>query len=106
VLAAAFSPVAPLRACAGRRGEAGAPGVTPELRVYMRSCAVCGQCARSTAKCMLVWTIIYAHDVRSGHEHVRGHHIGVPARRARPLARPLANYEGEGGPMALDYRCP
>jgi len=25
-----------------------------------------------------------------------------PARRARPLARPLANYEGEGGPMALD----
>jgi hypothetical protein len=41
---------------------------------------------------------MYAHDVRSGHEHVRGHHIGVPARPPRPPASPPAseeaNYEG------------
>ena len=70
---------------APRRVKAGVPGVTPErsecTRAFVRYAVIC----QNTAKCMRVWTIMYAHDVRSGHEHVRGHHIGVPARPPRPL---------------------
>ncbi len=103
MLAAAFSPVAPLRACAGRRGEAGvARRATPEPRCEctgVRSCGRADVVPHEYGKMyVLVWTIMYAHDVRSGHEHVRGHHTGVPARPPRPPASPPAseeaNYEG------------